>query len=133
MHEADRQKGARSTSPPTEAELAWQQKRRQDHVQNLEAHRAEANQRKAQLAAREHEATNDRRPNQGFVNGDLVLRELHNRPNKLAPFWEGPFIIYDVTAAGSYQLQALDGFIQRSLCSHSQLKLAHGPINQNRW
>ena len=36
--------------------------------------------------------------------GDLVLRVHQKRPHKLAPAWEGPFIITKVLHNGAYHL-----------------------------
>ena len=39
-----------------------------------------------------------------FQEGDLVLRVDQQKPNKLAPTWEGPFIITKVFHNGAYHL-----------------------------
>ena len=39
-----------------------------------------------------------------FQEGDLVLRMDRQRPHKLAPVWEGPFIITKVLHNGAYHL-----------------------------
>ena len=39
-----------------------------------------------------------------FQEGDLVLRVHQKRPHKLAPAWEGPFIITKVLHNGAYHL-----------------------------
>ena len=39
-----------------------------------------------------------------FQEGDLVLRVVQQRPHKLAPAWEGPFIITKVLHNGAYHL-----------------------------
>ena len=39
-----------------------------------------------------------------FQAGDLVLRVDQQRPHKLAPAWEGPFIILKVLNNGAYRL-----------------------------
>ena len=39
-----------------------------------------------------------------FNEGDLVLRRVHDREHKLAPVWEGPFIISKAMKNGSYYL-----------------------------
>ena len=39
-----------------------------------------------------------------FQEGDLVLRVDQQRPHKLAPAWEGPFIITKVLHNGAYHL-----------------------------
>ena len=43
-----------------------------------------------------------------FQAGDLVLRVDQQRPHKLAPAWEGPFIISKVLNNGAYRLYNLD-------------------------
>src|ERR1043165_3639152 len=37
-----------------------------------------------------------------FNKGDLVLRLIQEKVHKLAPQWEGPFIISEVTGGGTY-------------------------------
>ena len=39
-----------------------------------------------------------------FQEGDLVLRVDQQKPHKLAPAWEGPFIITKVLHNGTYRL-----------------------------
>ena len=39
-----------------------------------------------------------------FQEGDLVLRVVQKRPHKLAPSWEGPFIITKVLHNGAYHI-----------------------------
>ena len=39
-----------------------------------------------------------------FQEGDLVLRVDQQRPHKLAPAWEGPFVITKVLHNGAYRL-----------------------------
>ena len=39
-----------------------------------------------------------------FQEGDLVLRVDQQRPHKLAPVWEGPFIITKMFHNGAYHL-----------------------------
>ena len=39
-----------------------------------------------------------------FHEGDLVLRVVQKRPHKLAPAWEGPFIITKVLHNGAYHI-----------------------------
>ena len=41
---------------------------------------------------------------QAFQEGDLVLRVDQKRPHKLAPAWEGPFIITKVLHDGAYHI-----------------------------
>ena len=43
-----------------------------------------------------------------FQAGDLVLRVDQQRPHKLAPAWEGPFIISKVLNNGAYRLYNID-------------------------
>ena len=42
-----------------------------------------------------------------FQEGDLVLRVVQKRPHKLAPAWEGPFIITKVLHNGAYHIYNL--------------------------
>ena len=39
-----------------------------------------------------------------FQEGDLVLRVDQQKPHKLAPSWEGPFIVTKVLHDGAYRL-----------------------------
>ena len=43
-----------------------------------------------------------------FQEGDLVLRVDQQRPHKLAPAWEGPFIITKVLHNGEYHLSNVE-------------------------
>ena len=40
-----------------------------------------------------------------FRKGDLVLRLIQEKFHKLAPQWEGPFIISEVIGGGAYRLK----------------------------
>ena len=40
-----------------------------------------------------------------FKKGDLVLRLIQEKVHKLAPQWEGPFIISEVIGGGAYRLK----------------------------
>ena len=40
-----------------------------------------------------------------FRKGDLVLRLIQEKVHKLAPQWEGPFIISEVIGGGAYRLK----------------------------
>jgi hypothetical protein len=42
-----------------------------------------------------------------FQEGDLVLRVDQQRPHKLAPAWEGPFVVTKVLHNGAYHLYNL--------------------------
>ena len=42
-----------------------------------------------------------------FHEGDLVLRVDQDRPHKLAPAWEGPFVVTKVLNNGAYRLYNL--------------------------
>ena len=39
-----------------------------------------------------------------FKEGDLVLRKVQEREHKLAPVWEGPFVVSKAMKNGSYYL-----------------------------
>ena len=43
-----------------------------------------------------------------FQEGDLVLRVDQQKPHKLAPTWEGPFIVTKVLHNGAYHLYNVD-------------------------
>ena len=40
-----------------------------------------------------------------FNKGDLVLRLIQEKVHKLAPQWEGPFIVSEVIGGGAYRLK----------------------------
>src|ERR1041384_4679382 len=40
-----------------------------------------------------------------FNKGDLVLRLIQEKVHKLAPQWEGPFIVSEVIRGGAYRLK----------------------------
>ena len=48
-----------------------------------------------------------------FNTGDYVLRDNEasnaERPGKLAPKWEGPYLLKEVLGKGAYKLQTLEG------------------------
>ena len=48
-----------------------------------------------------------------FVLGDFVMRDNEasnaEKPRKLAPKWEGPYVINTVVGKGAYTLKRLDG------------------------
>lgn len=94
--------------------------------------------RKQAMAARgrryhaEYMATTRDAVQPSFRPGDVVLRLKSNRKNKLSPYWDGPWIIFDVAPGGAYQLQAMDGFVLSSLENQKNLKLA-SPPTQQRW
>ena len=46
-----------------------------------------------------------------FVVGDLVLRSIpkSDKPHKLAPQWEGPYVVSQVLGPGTYCLEEADG------------------------
>ena len=85
----------------TEAEA---EQARQDGVDLLEEEREMALIRSAvyQQNLRRFHARNIR--SRTFHEGDLVLRVDQQRPHKLAPAWEGPFIISKVLNNGAYRL-----------------------------
>ena len=77
---------------------------RQDAVDLLEEEREMALIRSTiyQQDLRRFHARNVR--SRAFQEGDLVLRVHQKRPHKLAPAWEGPFIITKVLRNGAYHL-----------------------------
>ena len=77
---------------------------RQDAVDLLEEEREMALIRSTiyQQDLRRFHARNVR--GRAFQEGDLVLRVDQKRPHKLAPAWEGPFIITKVLHNGAYHI-----------------------------
>ena len=77
---------------------------RQDAVDLLEEEREMALIRSTiyQQDLRRFHARNVR--GRAFQEGDLVLRVDQHKPHKLAPSWEGPFIVTKVLHNGAYRL-----------------------------
>ncbi|XP_021980458.1 uncharacterized protein LOC110876602 [Helianthus annuus] len=61
-----------------------------------------------------------------FTPGEYVFRddEASNaeRPGKLAPKWEGPYLIHEVLGKGAYKLRTLDGYIIPRTWNAQQLR-----------
>ena len=81
---------------------------RQDIVDLLEEEREMALIRSTiyQQDLRRFHARNVRR--RAFQEGDLVLRVDQQKPHKLAPAWEGPFIVTRVLHNGAYHLHDVE-------------------------
>ena len=77
---------------------------RQDAVDLLEVEREIALIRSTiyQQDLRRFHARNVR--GRAFKEGDLVLRVDQQKPHKLAPAWEGPFVVTKVLHNGAYRL-----------------------------
>ena len=77
---------------------------RQDTVDLLEEEREMAMIRSTiyQQDLRRFHAKNGK--GRAFQEGDLVLRVDQQKPHKLAPAWEGPFIVTRVLHNGAYHL-----------------------------
>lgn len=61
-----------------------------------------------------------------FREGDLVLRRFEQRPSKLHPKWDGPFIIQDCHPNGSYVLMTANGYNLRFPVNGNRLKEYRG-------
>lgn len=61
-----------------------------------------------------------------FRKGDLVLRSFEQRPSKLHPKWDGPFIIQDCHPNGSYVLMTANGYNLRFPVNGDRLKEYRG-------
>ncbi|XP_021991974.1 uncharacterized protein K02A2.6-like [Helianthus annuus] len=50
-----------------------------------------------------------------FTPGEYVFRDNEasnaERPRKLAPKWEGPYLVHEVLGKGAYKLRTMDGYI----------------------
>ena len=61
-----------------------------------------------------------------FVPGDFVLRDNEasnaEKPGKLAPKWEGPYVVHTVLGKGAYTLKRLDGSIVPRTWNAQQLR-----------
>ena len=77
---------------------------RQDDLDSLEEERDVAKARSAfyQQQARRHQSREVRAKT--YNVGELVLRLLEKKKDKLMPKWEGPFIIDKVLTGGAYRL-----------------------------
>ncbi|XP_074297206.1 uncharacterized protein LOC141627907 [Silene latifolia] len=65
-----------------------------------------------------------------FGEGDLVLQKVFpntkdKNAGKLAPAWEGPYLIDSIVGQGAYRLQTLDGEMIPRSWNVSHLKLFH--------
>jgi hypothetical protein len=109
---------------PTDAEIGEVQYKRQEHIQNLEQHRDDANSRALKrlwdLADQRENSYHER----ALGIGDLVLRRSE-APSKLHPHWDGPFIIHDLAANNTYQLSTRNGYILRHLYNSTRLRPYH--------
>ena len=78
---------------------------RQDNLDALEEERDIAKARSAfyQQQARRYQSREVRAKNYNI--GELVLRLLDKKKDKLKPKWEGPFIIDQVLTSGAYRLR----------------------------
>ena len=78
---------------------------RQDDLDGLEGERDVAKARSAfyQQQARRYQSREVRAKT--YNVGELVLRLLEKKKDKLKPKWEGPFIIDEVLTGGAYRLR----------------------------
>ncbi len=78
---------------------------RQDNLDALEEERDVAKARSAfyQQQARRYQSREVRAKT--YNVGELVLRPLEKKKNKLKPKWQGPFIIDQVLTGGAYRLR----------------------------
>ena len=83
-----------------EAEIDWQ-----DSLDTLEEERDVAKARSAfyQQQARRYQSREVRAKT--YNVGELVIRLLDKKKNKLKPKWEGPFVIDQVLTGGAYRLR----------------------------
>ena len=56
-----------------------------------------------------------------FQEGDLVLQVDQQKPHKLAPTWEGPFIVTKVLHNGAYRLYNVGRQIDEPRASNADL------------
>ena len=56
-----------------------------------------------------------------FQEGDLVLRVDQQKPHKLTPAWEGPFIVTRVLHNGAYHLYNVDRQIDEPRAWNAEL------------
>ena len=77
---------------------------RQDDLDILEEVRVVAEQRSTAYQQKLCRYHGQRVKGRSFRKGDLVLRLVQQRKHKLAPIWEGPFMVSRVLHNGSYYL-----------------------------
>ena len=94
---------------------------RQDAVDLLEEEREMALIRSTiyQQDLRRFHARNVR--GRAFQEGDLVLRVDQHKPHKLAPSWEGPFIVTKVLHNGAYRLYNVEHNIDEPRAWNAEL------------
>ena len=56
-----------------------------------------------------------------FQEGDLVLQVDQQKPHKLAPSWEGPFIVTKVLHNGAYRLYNVEHQIDEPRAWNAEL------------
>ena len=100
------------------------QRRRLEHVHNLERFRAEANAKALKRLEDEALRREDTYRDRALGIGDLVLRRAKDT-TKLHPRWDGPFVIHDLTDRNTYQLRTRNGYILRTLYNAERLKRYH--------
>ena len=69
----------------------------------------------------------DRRDDTAFLkdpiqHGDLVMRSPINRPSKLHPQWDGPFIVLEITDRDTMQLATPNGYILNHLINKVRIR-----------
>jgi len=69
----------------------------------------------------------DRRDDTAFLKdpiqrGDLVMRSSINRPSKLHPQWDGPFIVLEITDRDTMQLATPNGYILNHLINKARIR-----------
>lgn len=99
----------------SEPEIEELQRRRLNHVQDLNHLRTEANAKALRRLENEAERRDETYGERALAIGDEVKRPLGNRPTKLHPCWDGLFSIHDQTDRNTYQPHTRNGYILRSL------------------
>jgi hypothetical protein len=110
--------------PPTDAEIEELQRRRLDHVQDLDKVRQTANERAGATMERLASGREDRYRERALAVGDWVKRKNESQ-SKLHPRWDGPFIIHNVTDRNTYQLRTSNGYVLRNLYNGTRLSRYH--------
>jgi len=54
--------------------------------------------------------------------GDLVMRSPINRPSKLHPQWDGPFVVLEITDKDTMQLATPNGYILNHLINKARIR-----------
>ena len=107
----------------TEEELAQYIKQRVDHIESVQQGRAQAR----EAITQEQQRTARRRNTKAVIIpplsiGSQVMKKNHHRTDKLAPVWEGPYLVAATGSNGTYYLKNAAGITLPRPVPITQLK-----------